>query len=131
MPIFVIKHVTTYRYRQPVAFGEHRMMLRPRDDGDQIVLAGSGSGDAGTTTINAGSGDSLTVITNASTVLALPTSTTPTVTFTGDFTGSAAGLTNVPIGAIIGGLTTTLPVLVPGGHTNTLVFQNGILIRVQ
>ena len=38
MPIFVIKHVTTYRYRQPVAFGEHRMMLRPRDDGDQIVL---------------------------------------------------------------------------------------------
>lgn len=38
MPIFVIKHVTTYHYRQPVAFGEHRMMLRPRDDGDQIVL---------------------------------------------------------------------------------------------
>jgi Bacterial transglutaminase-like N-terminal region len=26
-----IRHVTTYRYRQPVAFGEHRMMLRPRD----------------------------------------------------------------------------------------------------
>ena len=38
MPIFVIKHLTTYHYRQPVAFGEHRMMLRPRDDGDQIVL---------------------------------------------------------------------------------------------
>lgn len=38
MPIFVIKHLTTYRYRKPVAFGEHRMMLRPRDDGDQIVL---------------------------------------------------------------------------------------------
>ena len=38
MPIFVIKHVTTYHYRQPVAFGEHRMMLRPRDDGDQTVL---------------------------------------------------------------------------------------------
>jgi transglutaminase-like putative cysteine protease len=38
MPIFVIRHVTTYHYRQPVAFGEHRMMLRPRDDGDQIVL---------------------------------------------------------------------------------------------
>jgi transglutaminase-like putative cysteine protease len=38
MPIFVIKHVTTYHYRQPVAFGEHRMMLRPRDDGDQVVL---------------------------------------------------------------------------------------------
>ena len=38
MPIFNIKHVTTYSYRKPVAFGEHRMMLRPRDDGDQTVL---------------------------------------------------------------------------------------------
>jgi len=38
MPILTIKHLTTYRYRQPVAFGEHRMMLRPRDDGDQTVL---------------------------------------------------------------------------------------------
>jgi len=38
MPILTIRHVTTYRYRQPVAFGEHRMMLRPRDDGDQRVL---------------------------------------------------------------------------------------------
>src|ERR1700712_3990385 len=38
MPIFVIKHVTTYHYKQPVAFGEHRMMLRPRDDADQKVL---------------------------------------------------------------------------------------------
>ena len=38
MPIYVIRHVTTYHYRQPVAFGEHRMMLRPRDDDDQIVL---------------------------------------------------------------------------------------------
>jgi hypothetical protein len=38
MPILTIRHVTTYHYRQPVAFGEHRMMLRPRDDGDQTVL---------------------------------------------------------------------------------------------
>ena len=38
MPILTIRHVTTYQYRQPVAFGEHRMMLRPRDDGDQTVL---------------------------------------------------------------------------------------------
>jgi transglutaminase-like putative cysteine protease len=38
MPILTIKHVTTYHYRRPVAFGEHRMMLRPRDDGDQKVL---------------------------------------------------------------------------------------------
>ncbi len=38
MPILTVSHVTTYRYRQPVAFGEHRMMLRPRDDCDQKVL---------------------------------------------------------------------------------------------
>ena len=38
MPILNIKHVTTYHYHQPVAFGEHRMMLRPRDDDDQKVL---------------------------------------------------------------------------------------------
>src|SRR5271169_1807396 len=30
--------VTAYRYRQPVAFGEHPKMLRPRDDNDQKVL---------------------------------------------------------------------------------------------
>ncbi len=38
MSILNIKHVTTYHYRQPVAFGEHRIMLRPRDDDDQKVL---------------------------------------------------------------------------------------------
>lgn len=38
MPILTVRHVTTYHYKQPVAFGEHRMMLRPRDDEDQIVL---------------------------------------------------------------------------------------------
>ena len=38
MPILTIKHLTTYHYRQKVAFGEHRMMLRPRDDTDQTVL---------------------------------------------------------------------------------------------
>jgi transglutaminase-like putative cysteine protease len=39
MAILTIRHITTYRYRRPVAFGEHRMMLRPRDDRDQTVLA--------------------------------------------------------------------------------------------
>jgi len=39
MPILSIRHVTTYHYNKPIAFGEHRMMLRPRDDGDQKVLA--------------------------------------------------------------------------------------------
>src|SRR6185436_15876275 len=38
MPALTIRHVTTYRYRQPVAFGEHRMMLRPRDLHDQRVI---------------------------------------------------------------------------------------------
>ena len=38
MTILTIRHVTTYHYKQPVAFGEHRMMLRPRDDGGQKVL---------------------------------------------------------------------------------------------
>ena len=39
MPILTIMHVTAYHYRHPVSFGEHRMMLRPRDDEDQKVLA--------------------------------------------------------------------------------------------
>ena len=38
MPILTVRHITSYRYRHPVAFGEHRMMLRPRDDRDQKVL---------------------------------------------------------------------------------------------
>jgi transglutaminase-like putative cysteine protease len=38
MPILSIRHITTYHYNQPVAFGEHRMMLRPRDDDDQRVI---------------------------------------------------------------------------------------------
>jgi hypothetical protein len=38
MPILTIRHVTTYHYKHPVSFGEHRMMLRPRDDDDQKVL---------------------------------------------------------------------------------------------
>ena len=38
MPLLTVRHVTTYRYKQPVAFGEHRMMLRPRDSYDQKLL---------------------------------------------------------------------------------------------
>jgi len=41
MPSLTIRHVTTYRYRQPVRFGEHRMMLRPRDSHDQKVIEAS------------------------------------------------------------------------------------------
>jgi transglutaminase-like putative cysteine protease len=38
MAVLTIRHITTYRYFQPVAFGEHRMMLRPRDSHDQRLL---------------------------------------------------------------------------------------------
>lgn len=41
MTIYSVRHVTTYRYRQPVAFGEHRMMLLPRESHDQHLLESS------------------------------------------------------------------------------------------
>src|SRR5204862_1948094 len=39
MPILTIHHKTEYRYDRPVAFGEHRVMLRPRDGHDLRVLS--------------------------------------------------------------------------------------------
>ena len=33
-----VKHLTTYRYAKPVRFGEHRMMIRPRDSHDLRLL---------------------------------------------------------------------------------------------
>jgi len=36
--LLTIRHRTTYRYRQPVAFGEHRMMFRPRECTQQRVV---------------------------------------------------------------------------------------------
>ena len=38
MPRLQISHRTAYRYRKPVAFGEHRLMVRPRESYDQHVL---------------------------------------------------------------------------------------------
>ena len=38
MNILTVRHVTAYRYKQPVSFGEHRMMLRPRDSYDQHLI---------------------------------------------------------------------------------------------
>lgn len=38
MPIYSVQHVTTYRYRRPVAFGAHRMMFLPREGHDQHLL---------------------------------------------------------------------------------------------
>ncbi len=39
MPVLSIAHITTYAYRQPVSFGEHRLMVRPRESYDQQLLA--------------------------------------------------------------------------------------------
>jgi transglutaminase-like putative cysteine protease len=40
MPVrYDIVHTTVYRYREPVRFGEHRVMFRPRDSHDLRVLA--------------------------------------------------------------------------------------------
>lgn len=38
MSLVSIRHRTVYRYRKPVAFGEHSLMLRPLDGRDQAVL---------------------------------------------------------------------------------------------
>jgi transglutaminase-like putative cysteine protease len=40
MPRLTIHHKTEYRYTHPVAFGEHRIMLRPRDGHDLRVVSG-------------------------------------------------------------------------------------------
>ncbi|MFL6817147.1 MAG: transglutaminase N-terminal domain-containing protein [Bradyrhizobium sp.] len=39
MPLLTIHHKTEYRYAYPVAFGEHRIMLRPRDGHDLRVVS--------------------------------------------------------------------------------------------
>jgi transglutaminase-like putative cysteine protease len=39
MPRLTIHHKTEYRYAHPVAFGEHRIMLRPRDGHDLRVVS--------------------------------------------------------------------------------------------
>jgi transglutaminase-like putative cysteine protease len=38
MPILTLSHQTIYRYSQPVAFGEHRIMVRPRESYDQRLI---------------------------------------------------------------------------------------------
>lgn len=39
MPLVNFSHVTTYTYTQPVSFGEHRLMVRPRESYDQHLLS--------------------------------------------------------------------------------------------
>lgn len=38
MTRFFIRHVTRYDYRQPVLFGEHKMMFKPRESADQHTV---------------------------------------------------------------------------------------------
>jgi transglutaminase-like putative cysteine protease len=38
MTIFVVHHITRYRYKVDVRLGEHRLMFRPRDSFDQRLL---------------------------------------------------------------------------------------------
>ena len=38
MTILKVHHVTTYAYKRPVGFGEHRILFRPRDSHDQRLL---------------------------------------------------------------------------------------------
>ena len=39
MTLLSVRHVTTYRYKRPVSFGEHRIMFRPRDSYDQRLIS--------------------------------------------------------------------------------------------
>jgi len=39
MPLLTIRHITEYTYRQPVSFGEHRIMMRPRESFDQRMVS--------------------------------------------------------------------------------------------
>ena len=39
MRLMTVRHVTTYRYAQPVRFGEHRTMFRPRESHDLRLVS--------------------------------------------------------------------------------------------
>ena len=41
MSLLTVRHVTTYRYSEPVELGEHRMMFRPRESHDLRLLRSS------------------------------------------------------------------------------------------
>jgi len=41
MSLLTVRHVTVYRYSEPVKFGEHRMMFRPRESHDLRLLNSS------------------------------------------------------------------------------------------
>ena len=39
MSLLAVRHVTSYRYADPVALGEHRMMFRLRESHDLRLIA--------------------------------------------------------------------------------------------
>ena len=39
MRLLTVRHVTNYRYSEPVKFGEHRMMFRPRESHDLRIVS--------------------------------------------------------------------------------------------
>ena len=39
MRLLTVRHATTYRYARPVTFGQHRLMLRPRDSHDLRLVS--------------------------------------------------------------------------------------------
>ncbi|MGF1628919.1 MAG: transglutaminase N-terminal domain-containing protein [Kiloniellaceae bacterium] len=41
MSLLTVTHTTVYRYRQPVRFGDHRLMFRPRDSHDLRLIDAS------------------------------------------------------------------------------------------
>jgi transglutaminase-like putative cysteine protease len=41
MKLLTVRHATTYRYAAPVVFGQHRLMLRPRDSHDLRIVEAS------------------------------------------------------------------------------------------
>jgi len=41
VPLVTLKHLTRYLYAQPVALGEHRLMVRPRESFDQRLIEAS------------------------------------------------------------------------------------------
>ena len=41
MKLLTVRHATTYRYSAPVIFGQHRLMLRPRDSHDLRIVEAS------------------------------------------------------------------------------------------
>jgi transglutaminase-like putative cysteine protease len=41
MKVLTVRHATTYRYSEPVTFGQHRLMLRPRDSHDLRIVEAS------------------------------------------------------------------------------------------